>query len=123
MNESKRKQTDSYFADQISRCTTLAQQLSGDARDDEAIFAKIQMNVYDIFRAVFAAATKTAGQDDEKVVEFFLTKLQQIPRGWHHSLANATQHGDSSKAHIEQIKLDTAAQIKAAFEQIWEEAT
>lgn len=121
MNEKKQNRMDTYFTDRVSHYKALAQQLSSDERGDEAIFAKVQMNVYDIFHTIYSTAAKTSGQDDKKVVEFFLTKIQQIPQRWQSALTDAKKHSDSSKAHIEQLKLDTAAQIKAAFEKIWEE--
>ena len=123
MNELKRENTASYFADRIVQCNKLAQELASDDRADEAVFAKVRMNVYDIFNTIFSVAVKTSGQDDQKVVQFFLTRIQQIPQSWHTALANAEQHGETEKAHIERIKLDVVAEIKKEFERIWEVST
>lgn len=123
MNELKRENTVSYFADRIAYCKRLAQELTSDDRADEAVFAKVRMNVYDIFQTVFSVAVKTSGQDDQKVIQFFSMKLQQIPRSWHTALMNAQQHGETEKAHIERIKLDTVAEIEKEFLRIWEVST
>ena len=123
MNDMKRENTVSYFADRIAQYKKLAQELTSDDRADEAVFAKVQMNVYDIFNTIFSVAVKTSGQDDQKVVQFFLTRIQQIPQSWHTDLANAEQHGDTEKAHIERIKLDVVAEIKKEFEKVWEVST
>ncbi len=122
MKMTKTEQTISYFADKISQCNNLSLQLASDDRKDEAVFAKVQMNVYDIFSTVFSAAVKAAGQDDQKVVQFFADRIQQIPQSWHIALANAEKFNQTEKAHIERVKLDTATEIKAAFEDIWEGA-
>lgn len=120
MNKRKRENTVSYFADRINRCKKMARELTSDDRADEAVFAKVQMNVYDIFNTIFSVAVKTSGQDDQKVVQFFLTRIQQIPQSWHTALANAEQHGETEKAHIERIKLDAVAEIEKEFGRIWE---
>ena len=80
MNDMKRENTVSYFADRIAQYKKLAHELTSDDRSDEAVFAKVQMNVYDIFNTIFSVAVKTSGQDDQKVVQFFLLRIQQIPQ-------------------------------------------
>ena len=121
MNEIKRKMTLDYFAGEIAACKAIAQKLSGDQREDEAVFAKIQGNVFDIFQSVFSAAVKIAGQDDEKVVQFFMTKLKKIPQNWRSAREKALQYGQDGKAHIEQVKLDAALRIEQEFLRIWED--
>ena len=81
------------------------------------------MNIYDIFNTIFSVAVKTSGQDDDKVVQFFMTKVQQIPQSWLTAMDRAEQHGESEKAHMERIKLETAAEIKKEFMRIWEVRT
>ena len=120
MNTIKREETFHYFAEQTAHFKELSQSLAADQRNDEAVFAKIRMNVYDIFHAVFGAAVKTCGDDDEKVLRFFLTRLQQIPGSWHTALTAARQHNETEKAHIESIKLEAAAGIREAICRIWE---
>lgn len=120
MNQQKREKTTRYFANQISDCKERARALSLDDRTDEAVFAKIETNVYEIFNSVFSVAVRTAQEDDQTLVQFFLTRIQQIPLNWQTALENAKQHGETEKVHVEQLKLDAVAAIKAEFEQIWE---
>lgn len=123
MNDMKRENTVSYFADRIAQHRKLVQELTSDDRADEAVFAKVKMNVYDIFNTIFSVAVKTSGQDDQKIVQFFLLRIQQIPQSWRTALTNAEQHGETEKAHIERIKLDVVAEIQKEFERIWEVST
>lgn len=115
MNEVKRSNMLSYFEQQIAACKAEANALELDNRRDEAVFAKVRLNIYDVFRTVFKVAANNADAD-----AFFLAKLEKIPQNWCASLELARQHGSAEKAHIEQIKLDTAAEIRSIFEQIRE---
>ena len=121
MNENKRKEMIQYFETRIADCKTQEQLLTADDRADEAVFAKIRTNVWDVFRTVFSAAVKSCGSDDEKTEQFFLAKTQQIPQNWRASLQKAEEHGDTEKAHLERIKLDTADEVTTAFQKIWRE--
>lgn len=109
-----------YFSKQISICGTKAKELELDHRSDEAVFFKIRMNVYDAFSAVFSAGQKMAGNDEQKLAGFFLSRLEQIPKNWQNALKAAQQHEEAEKAHIETIKLETAAEIEREFRRIWE---
>lgn len=122
MNEAKREAMARYLAGQAARYQELARVLDGDERSDEGIFAKVQMNIYDAFQAVFAAGVKLAGEDDGKLTAFFAQKLEQIPKSWEASLRNAQAHGETEKAHIEQLKLEAAAAIRAEFDKVWRDA-
>ncbi|MBQ8831776.1 MAG: hypothetical protein IJ017_09265 [Oscillospiraceae bacterium] len=106
-----RKEFTAFLEMSAARCKEQASALSEDGREDEAVFAKIKLNVYDIFKAVF----NTLGEGDK-----FLAKLSDIPVGWQVSLEKAEAHGDTGKAHIERIKLETAEEIKTRFQQILE---
>ena len=115
MNEIKQATFLSCLNEKIAACATEAKALELDDRRDEAVFAKIRMNVYDIFRTVFKASVTQNDAD-----AFFLEKLEQIPENWRTSLSMTLQHGNTEKAHIEQIKLDTAAEIRRLFLQLCE---
>lgn len=119
MNTAKNAQMRAYFDAQLARCSSAEQVLIADARADEAVFAKIQENVFDIFRTVFQAALNT--QKDEAAAEqFFGQKLEEIPRNWRTALEKAQANGDVERAHIEQLKLDALEEIKATFAAIRE---
>lgn len=119
MNTAKQQHVYSYFNKKIVACKAEANALELDDRRDEAVFVKVRLNIYDVFRTVFSAAINNT-KTDEQLVSFFRTKMDQIPRSWHASLQLAQQHGDVAKAHIEEIKLDTVTEIRNVFESIWE---
>lgn len=85
-------------------CLNQQRLLAADSRGDEARFMQIRANVYGIFRAVF-----TALKGDLAAVQ---ERLTSIPATWTASLELAVQHGETEKAHIERIKLDTANEIR-----------
>ena len=116
MNETQINNMLSYFDGKIAACQAEAEALELDHRRDEAIFAKVRLNIYDVFRTVF----KVAATMEDNAERFFLAKLEEIPRGWQTSLALAQQHGNTRKTVLEQIKLDTAAQIRSTFDSIRE---
>ena len=68
MNEKRSKFT-AYLESCAESCREQIKKLSADGREDEAVFAKIKLNVYDIFKTVFNALG-----DEEK----FLAKLSEI---------------------------------------------
>lgn len=92
-----------------------------DDRTDEANFEKVKANIYDIFRTIFSAGAKSCKDDSEAVKRFFMLKIQQIPTSWTEAYNKAKQHNDGVKMRIEQIKLDTAGEIRETFAEIWEE--
>lgn len=112
-----------YFLEQIAGCTAAVSALQADHRADEAVFQKIRLNVFDIFRTVTEAGCKVCGEDSEKLRELLLERLEQIPANWKKAHDAAVQHGNSEKAHIEQLKLDAAAAIRAEIERIWGDNT
>lgn len=109
-----------YFKRKTIQYKEQASFLTSDNRSDEAVFAKVQLNVYDIFNTLFSAALKSCGSNDENVREFFLKKTEEIPKNWIVSLQYAEQNGDIKKTYIEKIKLNTAVRIKKDFKELWE---
>lgn len=119
MNKAKQNQTHMYFQLAKAKCQQEIAALQADHRSDEAVFAKIRMNVYDIFQTVFTAAEKAAGEED-KLLSFFQERLDSISVNWQSALEKAQQHGEAEKAHIEGIKLETLRQIEEEISRIWE---
>lgn len=116
------EQINSYFEERIAACQAAAAALNADNRADEAVFEKIRMNVYDIFRTVYSAGTRACGNDPQKRVAFLLARLQEIPANWQTSLEAAQRHGNTEKAHIEWIKLEVVAEIKQNVQK-WSDET
>lgn len=122
MAERQQAQMEQYFTQNIHDCKALEQTLSADGRGDEAVFARVRGNVFDLFHTVFSVAVQTAGAEEEKVRPFFREKLDQIPANWRCSLEKAQAHGDLERMHTETIKLAALGEIDSAFRQIWGEA-
>lgn len=85
-------------------CMAQRVSLHADGRSDEASFMQIRANVYGIFRSVCTALKG----DLTGVAE----RLTSIPAAWEAALFEAELHGDDQRAHIERIKLETAAAIR-----------
>lgn len=122
MMEQKISKLNLYFEEQIALCQQCSRSLMDDDRADEAVLEKIRANVYDIFRTILAVAVKNGGGDAETVRKFFLQRAEGIPANWAASYEKARQQDDGVRMRIEQIKLDTIDEIKAAFARVWEEA-
>ena len=121
MIEQKITKLNSYFDKQISLCGQCNKKMLAEERGDEADFEKVKANIYDIFRTIFSAGIKSCKDDSEAVKRFFMLKIQQIPTSWTEAYNKAKQHNDGVKMRIEQIKLDTAGEIRETFAEIWEE--
>lgn len=109
-----------YFAERIAQCEQRNRALLADERMDEAVFEKVKANIYDVFRTVFAVAVKTGGDDPDAARRFFDQKAEQIPASWAMARDQARQHQDTVKMRVEQIKLDTAEEVRQSFARIWE---
>ncbi len=118
MNEKQSRMTQ-WLDSKISVHEQKRLSLLDDDRGDEAAFEKIYGNVYDIFRTILSVAEKSCAGEEEAMYPFFMKRLEQIPASWNTSFLQAQAHGDADKMHIEQIKLDAVAEVKAMFQSIW----
>lgn len=116
MHDRTMTQMDNWLAAQKQACLARQAALQSDGRQDEAVFQRIRANVFDMALAVWHAAAK-----QESPAEFFSRRMEQIPASWLAAREKALAHQDTVQAHIEKIKLDAAAEIRAAFRQIWSE--
>ena len=115
-----KERIEGYFRDKIAACRAQEQKLAADGREDEAVFAKISGNVYDIFRTVYRAALEHHAEEADQR-DFFFRRLEEISGTWKTACEKAHQHGDVKKACIEQVKLEAAAEIEKIIGQLWEE--
>lgn len=90
--------------ERTGECMAQKAALQADGRNDEASFMQIRANVYGIFRSVHIAMKGNLPQ--------LLERLTSIPAAWEAALYEAELHGDAARAHIERIKLETAASIR-----------
>lgn len=105
--------------ERIADCKQRAMKLSKEGCAEESVFENIRLNIYEIFKTVFSAAEKSCGEDKTALQNFFLQKLEQIPKNWKISYEKAEKHGDSEKMYIEKIKLETAQKVREIFEKIY----
>lgn len=102
---------------QGNRCAADRRALEADGRQDEAVFARIRQNVYEIFDAVLTAADRTCA-DEAARRRFFAGKLADISGSWQTAQQKAAAAGEQDKVHIEALKLAAAADIRAALRQM-----
>lgn len=118
MMETKIAQLNTYFADKLEECGRRKAALIADDRKDEADLCQIRANIYDIFKTILSVAVRTQ-KSEEGVNSFFAKKLREMTNTWAESGEKASAHGDMQKATIEQIKVETAEEIRRVFEKIW----
>ena len=106
-----------WLAQQAAECETRRAALAAEGRADESTFERIRYNVYDLFRTT-ACALHRAEPDEKAAWWLFERRLKDIPSTWQRSHDLAALHGDEKKAHIERIKLEAAADIRARYEQL-----
>ncbi len=109
---------------------------------DEAKFARVQLNIVDIFSQMLSVSvqksnsasvqksnsasvqksnsasvqkSKNAAQWSDALSEAYLGFFEKIPSAWHINLEKCNAHGLHEEAHIETLKLDMAAKLKEAF--------
>jgi len=88
-------------------------------RQDDAIFVKIKINVYDVCKTVFGVFMKTKPQ--ESFAEEYIRKLDEFREIWSASKEKAEKFGDSKKSAVEEAKLCVLAEIKEKFVVLWGE--
>lgn len=109
-----------YLKEEIEKCTENSNGLSEDGRRDEAVFAVVRSNVLDIFKTVLSVAQEMSKGEEEQCIDFFRSKLDQIPEKWNGSLQQARMESDAKTAHIERIKLEAVQDIQEKIAELWE---
>lgn len=91
-----------YLDEQASHLREESRRLAADHRGDEGDLLKIRANVYGICKSVLQVL------DGEKANE----KLAELHTAWSKNLMLAREHDDVKQAVIEEIKLETLAEIQ-----------
>ena len=97
-----------YLDEQAARLREESCQLAADDRRDEGDFAKIRANVYGICKSVLQV-------QDSGTAKAILTGLHDT---WSKNLEMAREHDDVKQAVIEEIKLETLAEIMRELEEV-----
>lgn len=111
-----------WLEQQAVLCSRSSASLAADHRIDEANFQKIRGNIFDIFRTILRVADQTCADDHERFHLFYLQRLDQLPAAWTSAREKALAHSDAHRAHLEQIKLDAAQEIRREYLRIREDA-
>ena len=83
-------------------------------RRDEANFAKVRLNIYEVFETV-AAADEKAAADWPAFCARYEPRFDTLTAPWKSRLASAVQNSDTHTRFIEETKLSTAEHIRRAF--------
>ncbi len=105
--------------EKMAACEKKRRALMDDQRTDEAVFQKIEANVYEIFRTVLAAGERACGEEERMLKQFFMKKMEEIPANWEKACETARLHDDAVKIKMESVKLAAAENVKVLFKEIW----
>lgn len=90
---------------------------------DESIFAKIRVNICEVFTTLFNVSVKKSQKADQTKEEFLheLAKnyrnfIKNIPASWNVNLEKAKKHDNFEEIHKEEIKFETLKEIVEMFE-------
>ena len=100
-----------YLEAQIEACKAEIARLEKDGCLDDAVFAKVRTNIYDICKTVTNALINRPGAGAEAVK----AQLERFRATWGAALENARKHGDARNIVIEETKLQTLADIADHF--------
>ena len=88
--------------------------LEAEGRKDDANFARIRTNIYDVCRTVSQALTNRPGAGPAAV----RAQLERFRTGWGVALEKAQAHGDIGAAAVEETKLAVLADVTAHFPEV-----
>jgi hypothetical protein len=96
-------------------------------RQDEAILVKVKLNVVDIFSTLFNTSykkvIKTSNKPDEifkDLGEVYLDFFDKIPAPWREKYSKAKERDLVLDYVIEEIKINTAEEIKQSFVELYD---
>lgn len=106
----------------ISGWKEVSIRLASEGSNDEAILETIKANIGDIFYKLFNVSYKKACknvEDDEielrKLSKTYFDFFEKIPAPWKEKMVKDKEHNMMEEYYKEQIKLETAEQIKNLF--------
>lgn len=94
-----------------------AAELEAEERRDESNLAKVKGNVYELCRTICSVNMKLT--DGEATKDRCLAKWEELRTAWDASHDLAQTHGDVKKTVIEEVKLQTLAEVEAKFLEKW----
>ena len=100
-----------YLTERIGACKAEAARLEEAGCRDEADFAKVRTNIYEVCRTVTGALVNRPGAGPEAVK----AQLERFHTAWSAALETAKAHGDARNTVIEETKLEALRDAAAHF--------
>ena len=88
--------------------------LEADSRKDEANFARVKVNIFDICKTVTLTLANRPGAGTEAVTAQF----ERFRAAWGGALEKARRHGNADGAAVEEIKLAALEEVVARFREV-----
>lgn len=102
-----------YIESKINELSEKEKNFVEDYRKDDAVFIKIERNVYDVCKTVFGVFKKV--KQEKSFYGEYLEKLGEFEKTWSDSAEKAKEFGDMKKSAAEETKLSALADIKEKF--------
>ena len=103
-----------YLTQQIEAGKNDIAGLEADGRQDEADFAKVRVNIYDVCKTVTNALINRPGAGAEAVK----AQLLRFRSTWNTALEKAREHGDVRNIVVEETKLQALEDVIAHFPEV-----
>ena len=100
-----------YLTDRFEAGKNDIARLEAEGRKDDADFAKVRTNIYDVCRTVTKALADRPGAGSEAVK----AQLERFNKEWNAALDQAREHGDIRNTVIGEIKLEALDDVIAHF--------
>lgn len=105
-----------YLERKITELKAKAEELEKNYRQDDAVFDRIRINVYDVCKTVYGVFEKV--KPEESLYGEYVKKLDEFEKTWTESLEKAKKFGDAKKIAVEEAKLFALADIREKFTEI-----
>ncbi len=103
-----------YLESRIAEGKAEIATLEADGRKDDANFARVRMNIYDVCQTVSRALADRPGAGIGAV----RTQLERFHATWSAALEKAKQHDDIHAVAVEETKLAALRDIRARFREV-----
>ena len=104
----------SYLDNRIEEGRAEIAALTADGRTDDANFAKIRTNIYDVCRTV----SRTLADRPGAGIDAIAAQLERFRATWGAALEKAKQHDDISGIAVEETKLAALEDVIAHFREV-----
>ena len=104
----------SYLDNRIEEGRAEITVLTADGRTDDANFAKIRTNIYDVCRTV----SRTLADRPGAGIDAIAAQLERFRATWGAALEKAKQHDDISGIAVEETKLAALEDVIAHFREV-----